>query len=454
MLQRNNCVASIFNVKQTCNRVIVSSVLMALLSQPILTYSAPIRIAPKTTMLPTVVMQDPLGGIALGAALNLFASRVKEAIEKAIGGGLILEINAGGQVATLIDQAKAAYQNQLQLTFAQLDATQQNAINSLKSVVDDFVNKTYSDLKDLENRAAGIAHVLPFSKNYPQVFSFGPSFVDQNRTSGAVRVTIEGDFIDATRPTYAPVMTIGGQHIKPSVKTNQLLGFDVPMTVLSKAADKISYNTLSVDIPYKQSFFGFKKHTNFQIPIVILPARFGTITVVTTSTKPGLETKEVTGPQDRQESSDDDIKCGGEHADLAIHKASPDSGWRVRPNTVHYIFYQNPQGSSWTQPSNCSTQVVACLCWSTEHHGLGTSDKVYFQIVFTEERDTVETNSSSAIINLNWGDSKVFQIPQGATWKGTYTEFDGKTIEFAGSFQNPYLKVSQNGTTINFSTVP
>ena len=106
----------------------------------------------------------------------------------------------------------------------------------------------------------------------------------------------------------------------------------------------------------------------------------------------------------------DDIKDGGEHADLAIHKWYPDPGWRVIPNTVKVKrpldWSQGEEGVEkdwWFSTRNPSTVNEAVVCANTEHHGLGTSGKIHFRIMFTEERDVTKLVSSTRDVAIGWG---------------------------------------------------
>jgi hypothetical protein len=103
---------------------------------------------------------------------------------------------------------------------------------------------------------------------------------------------------------------------------------------------------------------------------------------------------------------------------------------------------------------NCSTLLVACLCVSTEHHGAGTSGKVHFRINFYEETDVITHTTTPNKLKIGWGESRVVQIPTGATWTGTYISFDGKRHDFAGPYQDDFILVSQTANLVTVTTAP
>ena len=407
--------------------------------------------------------QKPLGGLVLGAVLDKLMSQVKEAEEKAIGGGMVLEIGAGGEVASAIEQAKTAYAGSLQLTVSQLGAADQQVVGSLQSLADDFIRKSYGSASKLEDKAMGIVHNLPFSKDFPQVFRFRPNYVaiDQYNDSTPVEVTLEGDFLDLPREGYDPVLTVGGQTIRYAGKGTNFVQFKVPKSAFTASNSAVSTTYVSVDVPYEKTTLEFihsKADTQFVFPVVTLPKSLGSITVQTTSSHPGVARQQVVSPELTQQSGDDDIKDGGEHADLAIHRWPPAPGWRVIPSSVTYRMNrsQGKQGvdQDWWFSRNISTLNEAVLCFSTEHHGAGTSGKIWFNIVFTEEKDVTNTQTANQSVALPWGGSRVVEVPAGATWKGRFDRFDGKSFEFSGPFHNEFINVSQAGPVITLSAIP
>ena len=137
---------------------------------------------------PALAQVDPLGGLALGAGLKVFSDHMKEILEKAIGGGLMLEIQAGGQVGILIQQANAAYQNDLDLTYAKLNAAEKQTVDSIASLMNDYSKQVYSQAKDIVSRAQQAANTIPFSKTFPQLTS--PDYAPGNgHCGGGLRLT-------------------------------------------------------------------------------------------------------------------------------------------------------------------------------------------------------------------------------------------------------------------------
>jgi hypothetical protein len=417
--------------------------------------------------------QDLLGGLALGAGLDVFANKIHEAIERATGAGLILEVNAGGEIAQGIDQMKQAYEKELNLTWSQLGPEEQQALTSLNSTLQSFVNKTFQKITDIEDQAQAIIHVLPLSKTLPILSKSNPQFIVTRPDNDTFTLTLKGDFYDMGRKSYEAYAVLGNSKYKNTTNSLTQITFEIPYSVLKTAPNSLSANYLTIQIPYRKSaalFFHSKDIAEFKIALGTLPNTPGQLVITTTQMVADVDVqhKEI-GERNgdgsyefRQESGDDDIKCGGEHADLAIHKCYPDAGYRVRPNTVSpkVLWSQGKQGKDqdWWFEKNCSTAAEACLCSSTEHHRAGTSGKIHFLIVFDEEKDIQRPVNADNNFNLTWNQSTTFDVPLNASWKAKYTSFDGSILEFSDPLlNNPYLNItvtpSANGQKLTISTL-
>lgn len=400
-----------------------------------------------------------VGGLAVGAGLDKLGNDVKTAVDKAAGAGMLLEVQAGGQVYIAIQQAKAAYESDLTLSIDKVQAAEQASLNSVATLASDFENKTYKDLSDITKRAQIVVHDLPFSKNFPQVSRYSPGFVEP--ASDHVHVSLYGDFYDALRDGYKPIAKIGGKEYEANVVTSNLIAFEVPLSQFNLDQGSVRLNFVSVEIPYQETLFLFfhqKRSSTVSLALAALPKSPGAVGVAMTTTSSGVIRQTKVSPEMAQESSDDDIKCGGEHADLAIHTATPDTGWAVIPDSTRWqvTWSQGGEGNGndWWLERFCSSATAACACVSTEHHGAGTSGKVHFKLIFDEEKPVTNSTTVTQNVQIGWGEQRVVVVPAGASWNLNFQRFDGKIQQIAGVYQDQYVKVGQIGNNIVIATAP
>src|SRR5258706_10558345 len=80
----------------------------------------------------------PPSTATLGVVLDRMMAQVKEAEEKAIGGADLVLVQAGGEVALAVQNAKGAYASSLDKTMDAFSSADQQVINSLNSTVQQF----------------------------------------------------------------------------------------------------------------------------------------------------------------------------------------------------------------------------------------------------------------------------------------------------------------------------
>ncbi|MEX3964844.1 hypothetical protein AB4Y42_21945 [Paraburkholderia sp. EG286B] len=402
-----------------------------------------------------------VGGLAIGVGLDKLGNDIKDAIANAAANGQLLEAQAGGQVYIAIQQAKETYNSELDLTIDKVSGAEQNSLNSIASVATDFENKTYKDLSSLNTQVRSTIHDLPFSNSFPQVLSYGPAFLEVNPPSGTVHLVLDGDFYDSLRNDYLPTLSINGKSLSATLRTSTQLGFDIPKSEFGASPNALTVSYATVNIPYSTKtflIFPSKSTSSVSLAMATLPKTPGTVRLDVTTTSPGMAKQTKVSPEMAQESADDDIKCGGEHADLALHFSTPDSGWAVVPDSTQWqvTWHQGTQGvgQDWWLERTCSTATTACVCVSTEHHGAGTSGKVHFKILYTEEKPVVNSTTTSSNIDVGWDESRTITIPAGATWQLQYNRFDGKQMQVAGIYGDAFVKVSQTANRVTVSTAP
>ena len=426
----------------------------------------------------------------MGIGLTQFASKLSDLLSQAQAAGQILEVEAGGQIAAAIDQAKGNHSNELNLTIDKVSAKARETFNTLQSIMNDFEHHVYTDARDITRRANGVIHNLPFTKHFPQLFGWTPTYTTQAATTVQLRsrnwnmpknsatiqsadrnknlavtqaanneniiLALDGDFYDLPRKRFNATIEINSFKATNATKTNTDITFEIPKSALVSSSNAVKYNYAKIEIPYRKRAFLFfykKDVAEFKVPIVTLPKNIGTLQMTTTTHTPSVLRQSFTSSERVQRSDDDDIICG-EHADLAIHCTPPDAGWRVVPSTVSYpiIRSEGQEGNDWFA---VQTIVIFNTCISfLQDISFWESGKLWFNIIYTAEKDVVTDQPQTTTIDINWEGNKVFEVPNGATWTGTFTQFDGKVLTFGGPLNNTYLKVTQNTNLITFQTIP
>ena len=408
--------------------------------------------------------QSQTGELTLGAVLAKLLGDVNSTIQGAVGGVLSIEVQAGGQIAGLIQQAQVAYAADLNLTFDKISATEKQTINDISSITQEFTRNTAASAASVMSKSQQIANTLPLAGLFPQVTAYSPAYVLPDHTPHAndVTVTVEGNFADVFRNNSEAVVLIAGKRFLDVEKTTQRISFRIPASTLKQpVASEIGFNELNVEIPYQTSSVlgqGHRELASFKLLIGSLPNIVGELFRDTSTSAPTLIKKQFVTGEIQQESGDDDIKCGGEHGDLAIHTVQADPGWTIIPSTVTPIitWSQGTQGpdQDWWIESNCSNQTTACLCVSTEHHRFGTSGKVHFTMKYIAQQPGTEKSGGEIGGPLSWGYRGVWDAKGVSSWKLILTRFDGRRIEISGPYSDEFIRVTTSGSQVTIQSYP
>ena len=396
-----------------------------------------------------VEAQPVAGGVALGVALDRLGDRLNNLVIQAQNAGNILIVQAGGQANLAIENAKKAYENELNVTLDKLNSTEKNVFNDLTSKVNSIESQTMSDVLDIINRGQTAFNIIPFSEKIPQISKYSPTYCTQ--INDKIKIDIDGNFISLSRQDYDAILLLNNKSFNTIVKTTNRISFEIPYAEFSKSSTSLSNSYIQVLIPYKNGFFSGKKTATFKIIITSLPVLPGKIVFTTTVSVPDVERANRSTPSINQSSDHDDLK------DIQ-HCWPVTVGWRVVPSSVHPVkeWSQGDEGNDkdWWWNNNTSNVANACYNLTTIVHHRGTSGKVTFHLDYIEERDITKPVVSLTNFDLNWSSTKNIDFPIGGIWRATFVEFDGRQIDISIPFSNPFLKVVTNGNTVSFMTIP
>jgi hypothetical protein len=397
-----------------------------------------------------------IGTVLVGALLNSFTNRIDELIQEAEFSGEKMLLSASEQADLTVTNATFAFKDVTNTFFNRLDQSSQNSLLQIDSLITDIEKKTFKDIKAVEDKAQIIVNALPFSNRDPQVSTVTPKFVVPGNDSNIVRFKVEGNFIDSCKPEYKPTIRVGDKVIETTDNTTERLVFEVPISELVKgdksglssthAIVTVPYGKGGIDISWLPTFFQnflslfFKKtreDATFRLLIGILPSSPGKIIVwrkILTSRK---DIQHIVTGSTSQESVHDDI--------TELVKGPPIyAPWEIVPGTIQFKI-EHEEGD-WSYELNSSERPTVSYVVKTIHHGIGTSGKVTFHLEYDVYRFYEGENWVPEPVVLKWGESQVFDAPNG--WKVDIQTFDGKLDSFPGG-NSKYLRVKAEGSQFN-----
>jgi hypothetical protein len=397
-------------------------------------------------------MGTAVADLTLGAVLGNLTDQLNQIINAAEQAGRSLIIQAGTEVNIAIENAKNAFADLLDKAFADINATVRSTVDQLQSMLSQISDNAFSQLGSLTDTVQQIVNSLPFRKHQPQVTSTSPDFVVPTVTGYPISIRFKGNFELAATAGYEPVLQIGNQQFKPDAVTTQSLEFIVSVTSLFPAlvpTAGFSFTRVQLTLPWRESgFLGVGHHDHrdsYSMVIGALPPSPGQLFLSYSITS------QVTSPPRTFTSSafyQSSASDAGNNDNIDVpYAVSAETGWHVIRNTSQFHYWGQegnyPADWSYSFVSDDGDRVVYKV--TTIHHKAGFSGLLHFNISFQENQPQTIVQNYGEQITLKWGDTFVIPYPVG-TWKLTFTSFDGRHVEFAGSnTSDPFIKITDQG---------
>jgi hypothetical protein len=389
---------------------------------------------------------EGLGGLTVDAALNKAADRVDSSVEKAGSVADGVAIRAGSEVNAEINNFREAYKDMLQKTVSSLDAEATKQLSQIFSNADALERKTAADAKTVLALAQQTANILPVAGRHPQVSLVEPTYdVFSPTRKDDITLTVDGNFYYVAEKEMTPYIDLGPNHIEPAHATTQHMLFMVPRTVLAPSGKPTSYVKLQLVVPYQDGLIVKSRHeSRFPILLVGIPESAGKLSLEIRTPVQSSRVDHIRTPTDNQQSDRDD------HTDTHCGQNESDP---IDPNSVKLVV-EHSEGSTWTQHPVRVNNPSVCYWFRTEHHGIGTSDKVWFHFEYNVTRTINTTSVSTQTMDVDWGSSHVFPVSAG-NFTIRFDAFDGSHQEYiAENHDNRFIDISTEGGGLRISGRP
>lgn len=397
-------------------------------------------------------------GAILGLLLNSLADRIDVSVEKAGTRADETFIRAGSEANAAINNIRAAYPELLDQTIDKLDVAGTTMLTRVQAAAAALEGQTANDAMTLSRMVAQDLLLLPLSNKRPQVTLISPTFEVAAKDAAlaglgdSILVQIHGIFPGAGEPGLKPTLSVGAKRV-PALGGTQDLTFVIPRSVLSVASGHtVAYARMKLDAPYTQRcgflYLSHCDHTAaFTFGLIGLPASPGKLEVQTSRPATVTDLVHVTTMQYNVQSDRDDH-------DLVVCGPNEDAPRSIVPGSVKMQVDRKEGSTSTDRPVRTNNPSV-CWHWRTEHHGVGTSDKVWFHFEYdvTVPRQTVAT-ATIPLSTMKWGDSRVVDL-NGATYKLVFDAFDGTHNEYSTQTQSDrYITMAPDGAGLRVAARP
>ena len=394
-------------------------------------------------------------GPLVGAILGDLTHDVNATVQNAGAEARATTLASAAAVQDAINNAESAFAEDLNKAIDKVDENTRGNINRLQAIVADLQKGTQQTIKVAGQDAQQLINTLPFVNRNPQVKRYSPVFVVQGGPP-TVQLRIEGNFVEAFRRNFKPLVHVGGQTFEPNLLTTQELGYEIPTGVLPAApAKQLASVSLELETPYeKGAIFKNQDLGTFRLLVSVLPESpvrsLKLINQVTTEETLQQSLRFPAGDATFDLNSYDCV----DHAREESVAATP--GWRIIPSSAQNVVTWNKNPNAAHVELNASASAVitkghtqpACFLWNI-CNGCG---RISWFVTYSEQTIKTITADKELPLSIKWGD----RLNVGVTlnrWRLEAEMFDGRVFQVATTDNSSeYLSIQDLGATISVQT--
>jgi len=416
-------------------------------------FSMSIMFFPGPSTRPATAQVEAVLGVTLGVFLSGALDKINGSISRAREAGRSTIIDAGQQASWTISKMQAAYKDMLDTTVRQLDKSVKEAVANVETMLLELERNTDEDARDAMAKATEIANMLPLSKNFPQLTKQSPKLLAPS-LGGRTRITLSGNFVDASEEGYEPTLYIGEKVFRPIGLQTQQLIYEIDNSEFGTVEhNTITVASLKLDIPYCEYYlfiFCDRQVASFRLPVGLLPERPGEVDFTAFVYSPQEQTR------DRQQNF-----TAVSYEGTRPHCMDADSanGWKIvtthTPQPTLVDEHGNRKGADhdWTDSFHSVSEDR--MCWNV---WLDDEDvQIDFAIHIREIKRWTDTIKKDPVpVELQWNGSVALDAPDTGKWVVRIKPFDGVWQEFPGPGESipAYFTVGTQNSSILVKAKP
>jgi len=373
--------------------------------------------------------------MVLGSFFSDLSNKVNSIIQQAQNSGTILELTAASQLMNVIEQARLAYDGELDRSLDTFTAAERTTFLDIEKTITQLDNGVINAVKNTQN----LIVLLPLMDRVPQIRQCTGNIIAPNQKNYIL--AISGGFWDLAKKGYKAVLKVNGKVIKPIVKETNEVEFQMPKELFKTPKGEIVFIPCEIEIDYKKDkflVFSSKETAKFSQKLIVLPSKFAQVTLETSNLRDStfVKTNKECGPYIW------DSRDGNNHNE--IQGCDMEAGWQCDISSVR-IGLVGEEGRSnvdWFNGGNQSTLGAAKWKMLTTpmsvlfgHDGV-VSIKIFYNTVQTRKVDVVNI---SRPVDLKWGGTTVFDLPRNAIWKLVFKKYNDSVFTIASTDQSSSL---------------
>lgn len=384
----------------------------------------------------------------LGGLFDQVNDTIQQATSNARNAGVELEIEAGKQLCLAIENARNAYESELDKTIEKVDVEARKIFDRLNSAVQKFQTRLIDEMQDLKLEAQLIVNALPFSSKKPQLMTIRPRYIVIGDVEKITRVVFGGNFPCSGIVGFDPALVFAGKACVIFHKDTKSITFEIPGSAF-RGIDKYQYGfmTGTLTIPWDDGLiWSHKTQYEYQVGLGSLPQIAGEVTANFINKGTERVTKPCSSPTYFYDGND----WYPEHWHTIYQDVYPEPGWQVdvaAPVNLHkeHVHGDHKQEIISVAP-NKITVKIGLYC--KDGHDIG---KVRIRVDFQQWQYRDYKKSREERYEMNWKDDVLLKPADHEEISDVeFKAYDGSIQRFAAPdiSDRSVLKIASEGSGI------
>lgn len=404
---------------------------------------------------------NPVVEFFLGGLFDKVKDTMNDIIDHAEAAAIQVEMQAGKEIASAIENAKNAYQAELLLTVDKVSEACKERLNQLDTMVQVFEKQAVDEVQDLMKQVQQFINTLPFTKTQPQLTSVDHNFAVEGDTN--LSITFTGNFPSSADPAYPPTLTFDNTELELVNSGTQSLTFGGSFDQIFPPTDGESTSVYSwkvgkLNVPFdntsnlpwydKLPWKTYVANYTYNVLQTALPLSPGKITAV--------YTQQINIPENKHFVSGQIVADGTkEHVAITIGKIPAEPSYQIVVGSQTLVI-DAETGETKSRNATISEATVSEVGYSA---AALWGSSIRFHIEFDETKNTPATKPNEVTVNIKFGESAALAVEspeQGRLTNITFDSFDGKHNEFGTGtdLSNRYIQILNQGDNVIVKATP
>jgi len=299
--------------------------------------------------------------MSMGLIVKYFKDSSNEIIDHAAAKADSTAASVAQKALIVVNELERAYQDSMQMTFDELDESQQIALNGISELIDQAVagvELSTRSFERLSTKAHALVISLPGTDRSPKFYDVSPRYIPQHAVIGDnVVLNVDAfNFYKGEKSGKKPWLELNDRKIQAVEVSQGQAIFHIKKSLFQYDGQHVSPQKMTLHAYGGTKLIGNEDEYTYDIVIYLPPIKVATVEI--------YSVYESVRHTQRKKSGEFHQKSSYHHTKSSCdHQAKPSDGWKIDPDkpNVTFITTQNKNGKFQSFGSIHEQLITVCL---------------------------------------------------------------------------------------------